>query len=288
MISWALNQTRQIGFKDETNASLLLCFHRKQNHIRAFYFNVVVLVACEFMWRLNMVVNERGCVCVFASVMIALSYVKMSSCPSVPTSRAETPSSDTQQAELSVEGEDGRWKVQTDVCFPVFLCPHPVFCFLFFCLSFSHDFSLPFHKTFVPFLCPSVFHPGLLYSIFLSFLTLSLSPSFSLSSFRSGLNHRAWWPWERPGPGPQEQDLLQVRSPEEGGQRPPTPWRRQLPGGLEERCGLCRQSLRQGALSQWSLHRTFLPPPRTTMMYLYSLKGKTPFYCYSFIPANRG
>lgn len=69
-----------------------------------------------------------ACVC----LMIALSYVKMSSCPAVPTSRAEAPSSDTQQAELSVEGEDSRWKVQTDVCFPVFLCPHPVFCFFVF------------------------------------------------------------------------------------------------------------------------------------------------------------
>lgn len=72
-------------------------------------------------------VNERACV--FASVMIALSYVKMSSCPSVPSSRGETPSSDTQQAELSVEGEDSRWKVQADICVPVFLCPHPLLSF---------------------------------------------------------------------------------------------------------------------------------------------------------------
>lgn len=69
-----------------------------------------------------MPLNECGCV--LASVMIAASYVKMSSCPCVPTSRVEIPPPDTQQAELSVEEEERRWKVQADVCVPVFPCPH--------------------------------------------------------------------------------------------------------------------------------------------------------------------
>lgn len=208
--------------------------------------------------------------------------------------------------------EDSTWKVQADVCVPVFLCPHPPFLYsLFLCFSVSQCILLinlliflsPFPQTLLPsvmwsccsclshfpfFLCYSfylftlsfclsVFLSGLLYSIFPSLFLLipllshfhslpHLSPfSFflsiflTLSSFLPGLNHRAWWPWERPGPGPQEQDLLQVRPPEEGGQRPAAPWRRRLTGGLEERCGLCRQGLRQGALSQWSLHRTSQP-----------------------------
>lgn len=62
--------------------------------------------------------------------MIAASYAKMSSCPSVPTSRVEIPPSDTQQAKLSVEEEDSRWKVPADVCVHVLLCPHPPFLFL--------------------------------------------------------------------------------------------------------------------------------------------------------------
>lgn len=63
-------------------------------------------------------------VAVFTSVMIAASYVEVSSCPSVPTSRVEIPLSDTQQAELSVEEEDRRWKVQADVFFLFFFSPH--------------------------------------------------------------------------------------------------------------------------------------------------------------------
>lgn len=100
---------------------------------------------------MNMLVNERGCV--FASVMIAPSYAKMSSCASVSTSWGETPSSDTQQAELSVKGEDGRWKIQADVC----LCPSLVYsCLCSFvpfsaCLSFILFCWLPlFLSSFSP------------------------------------------------------------------------------------------------------------------------------------------
>lgn len=38
-----------------------------------------------------------------AAVMIAVAYVKMSSCPCVPVSLPETPPSDTQPAELQME-----------------------------------------------------------------------------------------------------------------------------------------------------------------------------------------
>lgn len=224
--------------------------------------------------------------------MIAMSYVKMSSCPSVPTSRVEIPLSDTQQAELSVDEEDSRWKVDADVCAFVitplffsfvFLPLHILLINLSIFLSLSTQNLLP--SAILP-VVPVLFHFSLCYSLWCSFMSLSFcflllsvhlsfilacsiplpitsslalslfSFCLTVSSFLPGLNHRAWWPWEWPGPGPQEQDLLQVRPPEEGGQRPSAPWRWRLPGGLEECCGLCRQSLCQGALSQWSLHRT--------------------------------
>lgn len=55
-------------------------------------------------------------VAVLALVMIALSYVKMSSCPSVPICWAEIPLSGAQLTELSVEVKGRRWKVQADAC----------------------------------------------------------------------------------------------------------------------------------------------------------------------------
>lgn len=76
---------------------------------------------------------------VLASVMIAVSYVKMSSCPSVPTSRVEIPPSGTQQAEPSAEEEESVWKVQADVSVPALLCHHSPF-FLFSFVS-SHPFN---------------------------------------------------------------------------------------------------------------------------------------------------
>ena len=63
------------------------------------------------------------CCCASASVMIADSCVKMSSCPSAPTLWIEIPPSHTQQTEPTVEVEDSRWKVQTDASAPVCYCP---------------------------------------------------------------------------------------------------------------------------------------------------------------------
>lgn len=170
--------------------------------------------------------------------------------------------------ELSVEVEDKWWKVQADVCLPfspISLCQ----CLLSLILAFGPSlFFLPLYllsimpMSWFTSACPSFFLSGFHYSFLPSpslfshssywRLLFFLLPSLSLP----GLNHRTWWPWEWPSLGPQEQDLLQIRSPEEGGQRPPAPWRGQLPGGLEERCGLGCQGLREGALPQRSLHRT--------------------------------
>lgn len=55
--------------------------------------------------RLKVEHGDGGvCSCVLAPVTIAVSYVKMSSSPSVPTPRIEIPWSYTHQAEPSVEG----------------------------------------------------------------------------------------------------------------------------------------------------------------------------------------
>lgn len=233
---------------DQTSTSVLLRSHRNLDHTHAFILMPqcsLTVSSCEgwTYWWMSV------CVCACASVMIALSYVKMSSCPSVPTSRPGTPSSDTQQAELIVVEEGSRWKVQADVCVPVFLSA--VFFFAFFPLTAFCLFNLDFLLVALVF-----FYISCLSCLF---MFCSSASSSSLPSFCPGLNHRAWWPWERPGPGPQEQDLLPVWSPEEGGQRPSSPWGRELPGGMEECRGLCRQNLRQGTLSQRSLHRTSLP-----------------------------
>ncbi len=133
MLTWALKPEKGVWMKGSNKSQCSALLPQETRSQTSLYFNVIVLAACELLWRLNMV-NECGCV--VASVMIAVSYVKMSSCPPVPTSRVEIPQSDTQQAEISVEVEDSRWKVQADVCVPVFLCPHPPFLNLLF-FSFS-------------------------------------------------------------------------------------------------------------------------------------------------------
>lgn len=85
----------------------------------------------------------NGCSRLLAAVMIALPYAKMSSCPSVPTLWVEIPLSVTQQAQLSVRGQDGRWKVESDVCFLVLLCVR-----LFLLFHLLHHFnSLVFLKS---------------------------------------------------------------------------------------------------------------------------------------------
>lgn len=142
----------------------------------------------------------------------------------------------------------------------LFFSPFPQNLLLLYPLTFLCSFLLSIHAIVFLYvhICLSVILPSWLALFLLSIPHLSwyfllfshyplsllfllfLMPSLSLA----GLNHRAWWPWERPGLGPQEQDLIQVRPPEEGGQRPPAPWRWRLPGGLEERCGLGRQGLR--------------------------------------------
>lgn len=129
-----------IRWKDQTSPFILLLRPRETtvDHKHIFYFSVIVLTACEFLWRFNESSNERGRVLVL--VMIAMSYVKMSSCPRVPTSRVDIPPSDTQQATLSVEVEDRWWKVQADVCVSVFLCPisqFPLYLLFFFLLLHS-------------------------------------------------------------------------------------------------------------------------------------------------------
>lgn len=160
--------------------------------------------------------------------MIAMSYVKMSSCPSVPTSRVEIPLTDTQQAELSVDEEDSRWKVDVDVCSSSFVITPLFFCFSFSSHPFNEslDFSLPFHTKSPafchPLCCSRRFHFSLSYCLWCSFMSLSFcflllsahlsfilacsiplpitsslalslfSFCLTVSSFLPGLNHRAW------------------------------------------------------------------------------------------------
>lgn len=148
-VPWALNM-KEVWIKGSDTCRCSLSPQETRSQIR-LYLNVTVLCVCEFLWKMKMVVNERGCV--FASVMIAPSYAKMSSCPSVSTSWGKTPSSDTQQADLTIKGEDSRWKIQADVClcpslvYPLLICSFSLSvclssCFAGFHYSFLHSPSL--------------------------------------------------------------------------------------------------------------------------------------------------
>lgn len=71
----------------------------------------------------------------------------------------------------------------------------------------------------------------------------------------AGPDNGARGPGQRPLLGPSQQDLLQVRPPEEGGQRPPAPRGGGGAETVEGRLRLGPEGLRQGTLLQRSLHR---------------------------------
>lgn len=113
------------------------------------------------------------CGCVLVSVMIAVSYVKMSSCPSVPLSWSEIPLPGTQLSWVL------RWKaaqVQGE--------------------AFGS--------------CASLFSPSCTFSPFATALFIyffnntGIFHSFPFPLYILGPNHRAWWPWEWSSLGPQE------------------------------------------------------------------------------------
>lgn len=109
--------------------SVLLCFHRKQDHkhiVNLMSFNAPLSFCEGWTWRWM-----NGCV--LASVMIAVSRVKMSSCPFVTTSRVEIPQSHRAAGWAKCWGGRSRWKVQDDDCVPV---SSPPFYFLFLFTSF--------------------------------------------------------------------------------------------------------------------------------------------------------
>lgn len=147
------------------------------------------------------------------SVTIAWSYVKMSSCPSVPILRVEIP------CLIPSRLRDRRWKVQTDVCFPLYFCPLICLVGLF---HFLHHFNLHLHSscnqnfTKSPVFCFLLFLPSttcflsiftsfyICFSVFVSclrgirclflfvFQCLPFLPLSSCPSSFPGLNHRAW------------------------------------------------------------------------------------------------
>lgn len=73
-----------------------------------------------------------------------------------PHHELETPSSDTQQAQLSVVEEDGVGEVQADVCVPVFPHPHPLCPFFVFFFLVQSQFLFPFSFLFFSFFSKSL------------------------------------------------------------------------------------------------------------------------------------
>lgn len=100
----------------------------------------------------------------FAAVMVTPCYAKMSSCPPAPTSRErEIPS----RQRLLLRKVNGKLQLPAIIALP------PFWSIVIYLFHFSY-MSLPWQCLYFKQLCS--FHPG--------------------------LNHRAWWPWKWPGPGP--------------------------------------------------------------------------------------
>lgn len=128
--------------------------------------------------------------------MIAASYVKMSSCPSVPISPSEIPQSDTQQAELSVEVADCRWKVQADPfgflsSFFLFLFCLFAHCIFLICLYFATKFPVLILSVVFHIYCHFCFY-RFYYSSWSSFNVMSDYNFFFLSDLLYYISHHCF------------------------------------------------------------------------------------------------